>query len=281
MAIARPPCVVKADGLAGGKGVVVCRTQEELDAGLSALSGFGTTLVIEELLEGPEVSLFALCDGHDAVPLTPARDYKRAYDGDSGPNTGGMGAYAPVPALDEARVRELVEEVHVPVLAELARRGRPFVGLLYAGLMLTEDGPKVLEFNCRFGDPETQAVVPLIEGDLLVPLAAAARGELAGVSLTHTGGAAVTVVLAAEGYPQYGDRGSPVDGLDAAAADGALVFHAGTALQGGAVVTNGGRILAVTGLGETVDAARSAAYGGAGRISFSGCRYREDIAVEV
>jgi phosphoribosylamine--glycine ligase len=281
MAIARPPCVVKADGLAGGKGVVVCRTQEELDAGLSALSGFGTTLVIEELLEGPEVSLFAICDGRDAVPLAPAQDYKRAYDGDRGPNTGGMGAYAPVQTLDEMTLRELVDEIHRPVLAELAHRGRPFVGLLYAGLMLTEDGAKVLEFNCRFGDPETQAVLPLVDGDLLAALAAAARGELAGVSLGRSNGAAVSVVLAAGGYPESGDRGSPIEGLDKAAADGALVFHAGTALQSGSVVTNGGRVLAVTGLGEGVEAARSAAYAAADRISFEGCRYRTDIAAGV
>jgi phosphoribosylamine---glycine ligase len=281
MAIARPPCVVKADGLAGGKGVVVCRTQDELDAGLSALSGFGTTLVIEELLEGPEVSLFALCDGRDALPLAPAQDYKRAYDGDRGPNTGGMGAYAPVQTLDEATLRELVDEIHRPVLGELAHRGRPFVGLLYAGLMLTEDGAKVLEFNCRFGDPETQAVLPLVDGDLLAALAAAARGELAGVSLGRSNGAAVTVVLAAGGYPESGDRGSPIEGLDEAAADGALVFHAGTALQSGSVVTNGGRVLAVTGLGEGVVAARGAAYAAADRISFEGCRYRTDIAAGV
>jgi phosphoribosylamine--glycine ligase len=281
MAIARPPCVVKADGLAAGKGVVVCRTQEELDAGLAALSGLGGSLVIEELLEGPEVSLFAICDGREALALAPARDYKRAYDDDAGPNTGGMGAYAPVAGLDGGEIERLVEEIHKPVLLELARRGRPFVGLLYAGLMVTDGGPKVLEFNCRFGDPETQAVLPLVDGDLLEALVAAARGELSGVSLAQMGGAAVTVVLAAGGYPASGDRGSPIEGLDQAEAEGALVFHAGTARQGAQVVTNGGRVLAVTGCGETVEAARGVAYAAAERISFPGVRYRTDIALRV
>ncbi len=278
MAIARPPCVVKADGLAGGKGVVVCRTQEELDTGLAALSGFGS-LVIEQLLEGPEVSLFALCDGRDALPLAPARDYKRADVGDTGPNTGGMGAYAPVVELDDTEIGELVEQVHRPALAELSRRGKPFVGLLYAGLMLTESGPKVLEFNCRFGDPETQVVLPLVDGDLVEALTAAARGELAGGSLGRMSGAAVTVVLAAAGYPESGDRGSPISGVAEAETVGALVFHAGTALQGGRLVTNGGRVLAVTGQGETVEAARSMAYAATERISFSEARYRTDIAL--
>ncbi|HXG75296.1 MAG TPA: phosphoribosylamine--glycine ligase, partial [Gaiellaceae bacterium] len=171
--VARPPCVIKADGLAAGKGVHVCRTQEEVDAAVAAVAALGTGLVVEELLEGPEISLFALCDGQDAVPLPPAQDFKRAYDGDEGPNTGGMGSYAPVPGIGASEVAQLVESVHRPVLAELARRGAAFTGLLYAGLMLTESGPRVLEFNCRFGDPETQSVVPLLEGDLLAALAAA------------------------------------------------------------------------------------------------------------
>jgi phosphoribosylamine--glycine ligase len=276
--VARPPCVIKADGLAAGKGVAVCRTQAELDAGLAAVSAFGGPIVIEELLEGPEMSLFALCDGRDTLALAPARDYKRAYDGDEGPNTGGMGAVAPVPGLAPDEVEALVDQVHRPVLAELARRGSPFVGLLYAGLMLTEEGPRVLEFNCRFGDPETQAVLPLVEGDLLEALAAASRGELAGTALAAAAGAAVTVVVAAGGYPASDDRGSPIDGIAAAEAEGALVFQAGTALHDGKVVTNGGRVLAVTGRGDTVEAARAAAYAGAGRISFAGARYRRDVA---
>ena len=277
LAIARPPCVVKADGLAAGKGVVVCRTQAELDAGLIAVSGFGGPLVIEELLDGPEVSLLALCDGRDAVPLAVARDYKRAYDRDEGPNTGGMGTFAPVGGYDDAAVEELLALVHRPVLAELAQRGTPFIGCLFAGLMLTADGPKVLEYNCRFGDPETQSIVPLVDGDLLEALAAAAGGELAGVSV-RSEGVAVTVVLAAGDYPEAGDTGSPIDGIAAAEEAGALVFHAGTALRGGQVVTNGGRVLGVVGCGATLADAKAAAYAAVREISFAGVRYRSDIA---
>ena len=280
LAIARPPCVVKADGLAAGKGVHVCRTQDEVDAALRAVGALGGRVVVEELLEGPEVSLFALCDGREAVAFPPAQDFKRAFDGDEGPNTGGMGSYAPVPALSPAEVAELVATVHRPVLAELQSRGAPFVGLLYAGLMLTDDGPRVLEFNCRFGDPETQSLVPLVENDLLEALAAAAAGELAGVGLHVRDGAAVTVVLAARDYPRSGDRGSPISGVAEAELDGALVFHAGTALQGVELVTNGGRILGVTGLAETLAAARDAAYAATGRIEFAGMRFRSDIALD-
>jgi phosphoribosylamine---glycine ligase len=279
MAIARPPCVVKADGLAAGKGVAVCRTQAELDAGLAALSAYGGSFVIEELLEGQEVSVFALCDGREAVGLAPAQDYKRASDGDVGPNTGGMGAYAP--ARLTVSLEELLERVHRPVLRELARRGLPFVGLLYAGAMLTADGVKVLEFNCRFGDPETQSILPLIDGDLLETLAAAARGQLAGVSLRQRDGAAVTVVLAAADYPASGSRGSPIEGIDTAADPNVLVFHAGTALQQGRLVTNGGRILDVTGLGADVLQARARAYEAVSQIAFDGMRYRSDIASAV
>jgi phosphoribosylamine---glycine ligase len=290
LAVARPPCVVKADGLAGGKGVHVCRTRAELEAALRAVNALGGPFVVEELLEGPEVSIFAVCDGSEALPLVPSQDYKRAYDGDLGPNTGGMGSYAPVPGLDDVAVDELVEAVHRPVLAELGRRGTPFVGLLFAGLMLTDDGPRVLEFNCRFGDPETQSVLPLVDGDLLQAVAAAAAGELGGVTLgsrpstgdaeeSGTPAAAVTVVLAAAGYPESGDRGSVITGLDEAEAAGALVFQAGTAVQGDQLVTNGGRVLGVTGLGRSVSDARTAAYAAADRIAFEGARRREDIAL--
>ena len=232
LAIARPPCVVKADGLAAGKGVFVCRTAEELDEALRAVAAFPGPLVIEELLEGEEVSVFALSDGRRVVPLPPAQDFKRIGDGDTGPNTGGMGSYSPFARLGEAEVEALVESIHAPVIEELARRGAPFVGVLFAGLMLTDDGPKVLEFNCRFGDPETQSILPLLDGDLLGALAAAAGGELAGVELDVSAGAAVTVVLAAGGYPASPDHGSTIDGVEAAEAAGALVFHAGTALAG-------------------------------------------------
>ncbi len=275
----RAPCVLKADGLAAGKGVVVCRTEEELAAGLDVARGFGDVVVVEELLEGPEVSLFAICDGAEAIVLAPSRDYKRAYDGDGGPNTGGMGSYAPVPGISEGDLAELVETCVRPVLAELARRGSPFVGTLFAGLMLTEDGPRVLEYNCRFGDPETQSVLPLVEGDLLSALAAAASGSLAGVELGRQAGAAVTVALVAGDYPRSVDRGTAIDGIAEAEARGALVFHAGTALNDGSLVTNGGRLLGVTATGRTLAAARSATYAAADLIRIAGARRREDIAL--
>jgi len=275
MAVARPPCVVKADGLTAGKGVFVCRTQEELDAALRAASTFGGGVVIEELLQGDELSLFALVDGKNVLALPEARDYSRVGDGDTGPNTGGMGCYSPV--ADAPDPGELVETLIKPVIEELARRGSPFLGCLYAGLMLTENGPRVLEFNCRFGDPETQSLLPRLEGDLAPVLAAAAAGELAG-ELGVAEGAAVTVVLAAGGYPEQRDAGSPIEGIEAAEADGALVFHAGTALRDGRLVTNGGRILGVTGRGASVAQAREQAYRAVGTISFEGMRYRSDIA---
>jgi phosphoribosylamine--glycine ligase len=277
LAVARPPCVVKVDGLAAGKGVFVCRTQEELDAGLRAAGGRGDSLVIEELLEGEEISIFAVCDGRQALPLAPAQDFKRVGDGDSGPNTGGMGSYSPVPRFGPAEVDELLELVHRPVLTELARRGAPFVGLLYAGLMMTDAGPRVLEFNCRFGDPETQSIVPRLDGDLLTLLHGAATGNLGGIVAAGST-AAVTVVLAAPDYPERNDVGTPIEGVQEAEAAGALVFHAGTAMRGDTLVTNGGRILNVTGVADDVAAARAAAYEGVGQISFTGMRYRSDIA---
>jgi phosphoribosylamine---glycine ligase len=276
--VARPPCVVKADGLAAGKGVWVCHTQAELDTALRAAEALGQPFHVEELLEGEEVSVFALCDGTRAVALPAAQDYKRIGDGDEGPNTGGMGSFSPVSRFSDADVEELVETIHRPVLAELARRRAPFVGALYAGLMLTADGPRVLEFNCRFGDPETQSLLPGLEGDLLETLAAAAHGDLQGTSLTASTRAAVTVVLAARDYPERGDTGTPIEGIADAEAAGALVFHAGTALHDGRLVTNGGRILGVTGLGETLGDARTRVYAAVDRIQFDGMRYRSDIA---
>jgi phosphoribosylamine--glycine ligase len=278
LAVARAPCVVKADGLAAGKGVFVCRSGKELDSALSAVRALGTEFLVEELLEGPEVSIFALCDGVEAVPLLPAQDFKRAYDGDDGPNTGGMGSYAPVPGLGAREVDDVLETVHRPVLEELGQRGATFVGVLYAGLMVTDDGPRVLEFNCRFGDPETQSVVALLDGDLAAMLAAAAVGELHGSAFDWADGAAVTVVLAGEGYPERSDRGSEITGCEAAEKR-ALVFHAGTALHGHRLVTNGGRVLNVTGVGDTIAAAREAAYGAAGAIDFAGAWSRSDIAL--
>jgi phosphoribosylamine---glycine ligase len=274
LAVARAPCVIKADGLAAGKGVFVCRTQEELDAALPAASAFGDSIVIEELLDGEEVSLFAVCDGARAVPLPAVQDFKRVGEGGEGPNTGGMGSFSPVPP----DVEGLVAAIHQPVLDELAARGTPFVGVLFAGVMLTEDGPRVLEFNCRFGDPETQSLLPRLEDDLLGLLLAAAQGDLAGAEVSIAENAAVTVVLAAGDYPAAGDVGSPIEGVEEAEAAGALVFHAGTALKGDRLVTNGGRILNVTAVDATVTAARDRAYAACDLISFPGMRYRRDIA---
>ena len=277
---ARAPCVVKADGLAAGKGVFVCRTQEEAETALERARALGAEVVVEELLEGEEVSLFALCDGQRAVPLAPAQDFKRLLDGDEGPNTGGMGSYSPVPLLDEDDVEELAGLVHRPVIAELARRGAPFVGLLYAGLMLTDAGPRVLEFNCRFGDPETQALLPRIDGDLLEALAAAAHGDLTGVDLVAGPLAAVAVVLASGGYPDDPESGIPIGGVEVAGATGALVFHAGTALRHGELVSAGGRVLNVIGTGYSVAEAREQAYAAVEQIDFPGAQFRTDIAAK-
>ena len=253
----------------------VCRTQAELDAGLRAAEALGQPFHVEEMLEGEEVSVFALCDGRSALALPAAQDYKRIGDGDEGPNTGGMGSYSPVPGPD---VEALVELVHRPVLAELAQRRTPFRGALFAGLMLTEDGPRVLEFNCRFGDPETQSLLPLLQGDLLQALAAVSDGDLRGVELPASQQSAVTIVLAAGDYPERGDAGTSIAGVAEAEAGGALVFHAGTALQDGRLVTNGGRILDVTALGGSLSEARRTAYEAASRIDFAGMRFRRDIA---
>jgi len=275
--VARPPCVVKVDGLAAGKGVFVCRSSDEVDAALRSAAAIGGALVIEELLEGEEVSLFALSDGRDVVPFGAAEDFKRVGEGDVGPNTGGMGAYSPVAWLGDADA--LVNGVHRPVIEELARRGSPFVGCLFAGLMVTADGPRVLEFNARLGDPETQVLMPRVEGDLLEALTAAATGELAGVEISIGGDAAVTVVLAAPGYPDRSDySGVAIDGVAAAEDLGALVFHGATAQRDGQLVTNGGRILSVTALGDDVLQARDRAYAAVDRVAFDGARFRRDIA---
>jgi phosphoribosylamine---glycine ligase len=276
--VARPPCVIKADGLAAGKGVFVCHDQEELDVALSAARSFGDSIVIEQLLEGEEISAFALCDGSRAVPLPVVQDFKRAHEGDCGPNTGGMGSYSPHPGTGAVETEELLDAIHRPVLAELAARGAPFIGVLFAGVMVTEDGPRVLEFNCRFGDPETQSLLPRVQGDVLGVFAAAASGDLSDVDLGVADEAAVTVVLTAGDYPAGGDVGSPIDGIEAAEESGALVFHAGTALKEDRLVTNGGRILSVTATGDSVVRARERAYAACERISFSGMRYRKDIA---
>ncbi len=283
-AIDRYPVVIKADGLAAGKGVIIAADEEEARAALHAFlveHRHGTEqVVVEEHLVGEELSLLALCDGVRALPLAPAQDYKRIFDGDEGPNTGGMGSYSPVPAIGPERVRELAAQVHQPVVDELARRGTPFHGVLYAGLMLTADGVRVLEYNTRFGDPETQAVLPRLRSDLLDLLERASRpGGLEGAELEFAPDYAVTLVLASAGYPESPRTGDPISGLDAVP-DGIEVTHAGTKLGAdGAIVTAGGRVLNVTALGDGAAAARAAAYAAADKIAFEGRQLRRDIAL--
>ncbi|HYF27318.1 MAG TPA: phosphoribosylamine--glycine ligase [Baekduia sp.] len=277
----RYPAVVKFDGLAAGKGVVVAPDEETARRALQEMLEervFGRgDVFVEEFLEGEELSLFALCDGERALPLVPAQDYKRLGDGDEGPNTGGMGAYAPVPGAPDPE--ELCALVHQPVVDELKRRGTPFHGVLYAGLMLTPDGVRVLEFNVRFGDPETQAVLPLLRSDLLELLLRATRtGGLAGTEIEVADGAAVTLVLAAGGYPASPSQGDVISGLDAVG-EGVEVTHAGTARRDGDIVTAGGRVLNVTAVGDDTAAARDAAYAAADLITFEGRQLRTDIAL--
>ncbi len=272
--VARPPCVLKLDGLAAGKGVWICRTEDDLESALQVASAFAQPFHVEELLEGPELSLFAVAAGESAVAFPPARDYKRIGDGDTGPNTGGVGAFSPLPDVGDGEAPEILEAIHLPVLRELAQRGTPFHGLLYAGLMRTDDGLRVIEFNCRFGDPETQSLLPRLENDLL-PLLAGDLSQEPEVAER----AAVTIVLTAPDYPGRSDySGVPIEGIEAAEAAGALVLHAGTALHDGRLVTNGGRILDVVGTGPTVEAARTAAYEAAACIHFAGMHFRTDIA---
>lgn len=275
------PVVVKADGLAGGKGVVVCdgpgdasRTVR-LMLGERAFGDAGARIVVEDRLEGDEVSVFALVDGEAVALLPAAQDHKRAYDGDRGPNTGGMGAAAPFHLSGRLRSQILREILH-PVAHALCAEGRPYRGILFAGLMLTRDGPRVLEFNCRLGDPEAQVVLPLLGVGLPDAFEALQAGRLAQDALADTDGAAVGVVLAARGYPGPPDLGTPIDGADAAGA-GALVFHGGTALRDGRLVTAGGRVLTVVGQGRTVEEARALAYKAAAQVRFEGMHFRRDI----
>jgi phosphoribosylamine--glycine ligase len=283
-AITGYPTVIKADGLAAGKGVVIAADEAQAREALGELlveHRFGTDrVVVEEYLEGEELSLLALCDTRTALPLASAQDYKRIYDGDRGPNTGGMGSYSPVPSVDEARARELVAAIHQPILDELARRAIPFSGVLYAGLMMSRRGTRVLEFNVRFGDPETQAILPRLRSDLLDLLEAAATpAGLEGVQLEWTPETAVTVVLASAGYPASSSSGDVITGLDADLG-GAQVTHAGTARDAsGAFVTAGGRVLNLTSLGDGAADARSAAYAAADMIAFRGKQIRRDIAL--
>ena len=278
------PLVVKADGLAAGKGVVVTSDRDEADLAVTAameqhqFGAAGSRIVLEECLTGPEVSFFAICDGHRAAPLMSAQDHKRVFDGDQGPNTGGMGAFAPSPLLDEAMQQRVMREVVNPVVHGLRAEGNPYVGFLYVGLMLTCDGPKVIEFNVRFGDPEAQVVIPMIATDLAPRLAAAAEGALDPSPVPFSSERRVGVVLASKGYPSAGPIGLPIAGLDLAAGiEGVIVFHAGTARRDGQVVTAGGRVLTVVGRGSSFEDAIDRAYAGVSRISFDGMHYRRDI----
>lgn len=276
------PTVLKADGLAAGKGVLICQAEQEAKDAIEIFfteQRFGETeVVLEEFLVGEELSLLAICDGERAIPLAPAQDYKRIGDGDTGPNTGGMGSYSPVPAVEPDLLDELSALVHQPIVDLMAKRGHPFHGVLYAGLMMTPDGPKVLEYNTRFGDPETQAVLPRLNSDLAgIFRSACEPGGLAGQSVEFSDDWAVTVVLASAGYPASTSKGDVITGLDQAAAL-AEVIHAGTAEEDGQIVTAGGRVLNLTGLGPDPATARQRAYDAAEAVVFDGKQMRSDIA---
>ncbi|WP_075216985.1 phosphoribosylamine--glycine ligase [Mongoliimonas terrestris] len=276
------PIVVKADGLAAGKGVVVADTVEEALAAVDAcfegaFGAAGAEVVVEELLVGEEASFFAIADGETVKPLTAAQDHKRVGDGDTGPNTGGMGAYSPAPIVDAAMAERIMAEIVRPTVTAMARRGTPFTGILFAGLMITAEGPKLIEYNTRFGDPETEVMLPRMTSDLLELALAAAEGRLRDVQVAFSDETALTVVMAAKGYPGAYDKGSAIEGIDAAEALGATVFHAGTALVDGRLVANGGRVLAVTAMGADVAEAQARAYAAVDAIRWPEGFCRRDI----
>ena len=277
------PLVVKADGLAAGKGVVVAQTTEEALAALDDIMGrkafgaAGSRVVIEECLIGEEASFLCLCDGLRAVPLPSAQDHKAVYDGDKGPNTGGMGAYSPAPILPDADAERMADLVARPILRELAKDGHPFVGVLYAGLMMTADGPKVLEYNTRFGDPECQPLLMRLDGDLVDIMQAALAEDLSAVPVRQKPESALGVVVCAKGYPQSYPKGMPIEGLDEAEADGAKVFHSGTVIENGVCKANGGRVLCVTALGKTLAEAQAKAYKAVDKIRMPDSFHRSDI----
>ena len=278
------PLVVKADGLAAGKGVLICRSLGEADAALAqclearAFGDSGLTVVVEEFLQGEEASFFALSDGTTALPLAAAQDHKTVWDGDRGPNTGGMGAYSPAPVMDAAMEARVMAEIVRPTIAAMAAEGAPYTGVLFVGLMITREGPKVIEFNCRFGDPECQALLPRLQEDLLALLLAAATGKGLPPTLAWSPRASVCVVMTSAGYPGRYDTGTAITGLEAAGAlPDVTVFHAGTARAGGGLVTAGGRVLGVQALGDDVAAAIRTAYAAVERIRFDGAHYRRDI----
>lgn len=278
------PIVIKADGLASGKGVIIAQSEDEaIDTVKDMLeghtfSGAGSSVVIEEFMEGEEASMLCFCDGTNVVPMISAQDHKRIFDFDKGPNTGGMGAYAPAPVM----TKEMCEEVNVrilrPIVAAMKKEGYPFKGCLYAGLMITSEGPKVVEFNCRFGDPETEAVLPLFDGDLARVMLDCVHGTLSDEAVVWKKACAVDVVLASEGYPASHSSGEVISGIEDAKKAGCLVFHAGTVKKNGQYVVNGGRVLNVVALADTLAEAKAKAYEGVSRISWRGMQYRHDIA---
>lgn len=278
------PIVIKADGLASGKGVIIAQSEEEAIDTVKdmleghAFSGAGSSVVIEEFMEGEEASMLCFCDGTNVVPMISSQDHKRIFDFDKGPNTGGMGAYAPAPVM----TKEMCEEVNVrilrPIVAAMKKEGYPFKGCLYAGLMITSEGPKVVEFNCRFGDPETEAVLPLFDGDLARVMLDCVHGTLSDEDVIWKKACAVDVVLASEGYPASHSSGEVISGIEDAKKAGCLVFHAGTVKKNGQYVVNGGRVLNVVALADTLAEAKAKAYEGVSRISWRGMQYRHDIA---
>jgi phosphoribosylamine--glycine ligase len=277
------PIVIKADGLAAGKGVIVAQNLDEAEAAIDMMLGgglgdAGAEVVVEEFLDGEEASFFALCDGDTAIPLASAQDHKRAFDGDTGPNTGGMGAYSPAPIVDAAMSAQVMREIVLPTLAAMKAMGTPFKGVLYAGLMITAEGPKLIEYNVRFGDPECQVLMLRLMSDLVPALLASRDGVLKSLDLRWYREAALTVVMAARGYPGSYAKGSVIDGLDdAAAVAGVEIFHAGTKTEGGRILANGGRVLNVSALGGTVREARARAYEAISRIRWPEGFYRQDI----
>lgn len=283
-----PPIVVKADGLAAGKGVIIAKTKEEAIDAIEIImvqkkfGAAGSKVLIEEFLEGEEVSYFVITDGTEIVPLTSAQDYKRAFDNDEGPNTGGMGSYSPFPKMTKEEEEEVIEKIFEPVIFALKKEGYPYRGTLYGGLIKTEEGYKVLEFNCRFGDPETQVVLPRIEGDFLGLIAAASEGNLKNApSVKISDKKALTVVLASKGYPEKYETGYEISGLESIDDPSVVVFHAGTKAENGKVVTAGGRVLNVTALADTFKEAREKAYGAVSNIYFENMYFRKDIGERV
>jgi len=280
----RAPIVVKADGLAAGKGVTVAATLEEAERALREImvdkvfGEAGAQVVIEEFLSGQEMSILAFVDGETVRPMVPSQDHKPVYDGDKGPNTGGMGTYSPVPHIPQSVVDEAIGTILIPAARAMVREGRPFRGVLYAGLMITEQGPKTVEFNCRFGDPETQVVLPRLKTDLADIFMATVNGKLQEIEIEWSDEAAVCVVLASGGYPGPYEKGKPITGLDQV--EQSVVFHAGTKLADGRIVTNGGRLLGVTALGKDIAEARAKAYADIAKIRYEGKHYRTDIALK-